>query len=124
MRFLVDECFPKRLVEGLVERGHDVVWVSDVCRSADDTTVLATANAQGRIIVTEDKDYGDLTVRDGHPAVGIVLANAESFPGGLAEAIDALVVQIDGMGERLVGALTVIEPARIRQRMLMSVKQT
>ena len=82
--------------------------------------MLAKANSQSRIIVTEDKDYGDLTVRDGRPALGIVLANAESFPGGLAEAIDALVTQIDGLGERLVGALTVIEPGRIRQRMLVN----
>lgn len=118
MRFLVDECFPERLVTALRGNGHDVTWASQVCRSQPDEVVLAIATREGRIVITEDKDYGDLTVRDGHPAVGIVISQVDRFPGGIREAIDVLCERIESLGSSLIGAVTVIELERVRQRAL------
>lgn len=121
MRFLVDECFPKRLVTALASSGHDVVWASDVCPSDPDELILARATSEGRIIVAEDGDFGELSIRDGHPAVGIVIAVAARFPGKLPQAIEALTSEIDRLSTHLVGFLTMIEPGRVRQHKLPEV---
>lgn len=80
--------------------------------------VLAMATSEGRIVITEDKDFGNLTVRDGHPAVGIIIAQVDRFPGGIVEAVDALCDRIESLGSSLIGSVTVIEPERVRQRAL------
>ena len=118
MLFLVDECFPRRLVLALRRTGHDVVWAREICAGDDDVLVLARATREGRVVITEDRDFGDLTMRDQHPAVGIVIAHAARFPGGLPDAISALCQAILDLDSSLVGTLTVIEPGRVRQRAL------
>ena len=118
MRFLVDECFPRRMVVALRQSGHDVTWARKICAGDEDLEVLARATRENRIVITEARDYGDLTVRDHHPAIGIVIAHAQRFPGVLPEATQALCRSIDTLGATLIGALTVIEPGRVRQRAL------
>jgi predicted nuclease of predicted toxin-antitoxin system len=118
VRFLVDECFPERLVRALRDRGHDVSWGSEVCRSKPDDFVLALALKEVRIVITEDKGFGSLTIRDGLPAVGVVISQVDRFPGGVDEAITALFDRIETLGANLVGTITVVEPDRIRQRTL------
>ena len=121
MRFLVDECFPRRMVVALRQSGHDVTWAREVCAGDEDVDVLARATHEDRIVIPEDRDFGDLTVRDHNPAIGIVIAHAARFPGGLPEAIQALCHTIDELGSTLAGVLTVIEPGRVRQRSLPKV---
>ncbi len=118
MLLLVDECFPKSVVRGLQQRGHDVTWASLVCRSAVDELVLARATAEGRVVITEDRDFGTLVVRDGMPATGIVVVHASEFGGGIKDAAEDICDQIDRLGGTLVGSLTTISPGRVRQPLL------
>ena len=118
MLLLVDECFPKSLVLGLRKVGHDVTWAGDVCRSVPDETVLALATSEGRIVITEDRDFGTLVMRDGHPAIGIVIVHGSQYPGGIDEAVAGICEQIDHLAGGLPGALTTISPGRVRQRSL------
>jgi predicted nuclease of predicted toxin-antitoxin system len=73
MRFLVDESTGKRFSELLKEAGHDVLFVGDSMSGASDETVLDEANKQGRILVTDDKDFGELVFRLLKPTSGVVL---------------------------------------------------
>lgn len=118
MRLLVDECFPKRLVIVLRTSGHDVVWASEVCRSAPDDEVLVLATADDRIVVTEDRDYGTLVLRDGHKTIGIIIVHSSEFTGGILHCMDLVCSRISELGDRLLGQLTTIEPNRVRQRRL------
>jgi hypothetical protein len=118
MLFLVDECFPKGVVRGLQQRGHDVAWATLVCRSAVDELVLARATAEGRVVITEDRDFGTLVFRDALPAIGIVVVHGSEFVGGIKDAAAAVCDQIDRLGDTLVGSLTTISPGRVRQRLL------
>jgi predicted nuclease of predicted toxin-antitoxin system len=52
--------------------GHDVVWASDWPSDAGDEEILAAAHADSRVLVTLDKDFGELAVARGHPHSGIV----------------------------------------------------
>ena len=54
MRLLADENFPRRAVQALRERGHDVAWNWDLARGSPDAAVLARAQAEGRVVLTFD----------------------------------------------------------------------
>lgn len=72
MKFLLDVCASSRSLRAiLVEGGHDVVLVSDIDPSAPDETALDLALREGRVLVTEDKDFGELVfVRHApHPCI-------------------------------------------------------
>ena len=118
MRLLVDECFPKSLVRALEQLGHDVTWASVVCQSKPDAAVLALATAEGRLVVTEDRDFGTLVVRDGLPTVGIVIVHGSEFFGGITECAVDMAKLIDQLAAGLPGVLTTISPGRVRQRPL------
>ena len=45
-------------------RGHDLVWIEEETPGIDDQVVLSRATAEGRILLTCDKDFGDLIFRD------------------------------------------------------------
>jgi predicted nuclease of predicted toxin-antitoxin system len=68
VKCLADECCDALVVAGLRQYGHDVLFVPEVARGAHDETVLSRAAADARIVLTEDKDFGELVVRLGLPA--------------------------------------------------------
>ncbi len=72
MRFAIDACVPGQLAEALTALGADVVSAAGRPAMPDDE-VLSGAVARDRVLVTTDKDFGDLVFRDGHAAVGVVL---------------------------------------------------
>ena len=74
MRILADENLPWDAVIALRERGHNVAWVRSVAPGSNDLQVIARAQAENRVLVTFDKDFGELAFRSGLPASsGIIL---------------------------------------------------
>jgi len=73
MRFLVDECTGPAVAQWLVLQNHDVVSVFDEMRGADDREVIRIANEQNRILITNDKDFGELVFREKKPHKGVIL---------------------------------------------------
>lgn len=116
MRFLLDECCPRGLTQALRERGHDVVHVVDFARGAVDEDLAAHAEAEDRLIVTEDFDFGELAVRYATPTTGVVIVFCEGL--GPAPTIARAVEAIDEQGQSLRGYLTIIETKRVRRRSL------
>jgi predicted nuclease of predicted toxin-antitoxin system len=73
VRLLVDENVPRTVVE-LRQRGHDVLSAKESLRSQPDQLILARAQAEHRLIVTHDKDFGELAFQARLPASsGIIL---------------------------------------------------
>lgn len=73
MKFLVDECCSSDLVLKLRNGGHDVIYVMEFKPSSSDKEVLDKAYSEKRILITEDKDFGELVFRLKKPACGIIL---------------------------------------------------
>ena len=74
MRFLADENLPGEVVFSLKSLGHDVAWMLERAPGSDDRALLDIATAENRIILTLDKDFGELVFRLGLPSpCGIVL---------------------------------------------------
>ena len=74
MRLCANENVPGDCVSALRQRGHDVLWVRESARGSGDDAVLARAQAEARLLITFDKDFGELVFRRGKTASrGIVL---------------------------------------------------
>ena len=74
MRCIVNENVAGTVVRSLRERGHDVLSITESLRGAADAAILDRARAERRVVVTHDKDFGELAFRSGLPAMsGVVL---------------------------------------------------
>jgi predicted nuclease of predicted toxin-antitoxin system len=112
VRILADENFAGDAVLALRERGRDVAWVRSDAPGSSDLEVIARAQAEDRILITFDKDFGELTFRSGLPASsGIVLFRVTaSSPSYVARiAVAALESRSDWAGH-----FAVVEDDRIR----------
>jgi predicted nuclease of predicted toxin-antitoxin system len=118
VRWLIDECVDATLVAGLRESGHDAVYMSDVAPRATDVEVMNRAHRESRLLLTEDKDFGDLVFRQARPVPGIVLLRIDSVLRAHKGA--RLLAAVDRFGDTLFGRYTVIENARFRSRPLRS----
>lgn len=74
MNILANENFPGDAVEALRNLGHDVIWIRTKAPGCSDVEVLEWAHRENRILVTFDKDFGELAFRFGLPVrSGIIL---------------------------------------------------
>ena len=111
MKFLFDACVSRGVSRGLQSKGHDTIWASDWPENPGDDEILERAHREGRILVTLDKDFGELAIVHGRPHSGIIrLVNLSSRQQ--AEAC-LRVIQLHG-DELRSGAIITVEPNRIR----------
>jgi predicted nuclease of predicted toxin-antitoxin system len=76
LKILADESVEGEIVARLRSEGHNVAYVPETSAGIRDDEVLARANAEGRVLLTEDKDFGDLAFFYGSRSLGIVLLRA------------------------------------------------
>jgi predicted nuclease of predicted toxin-antitoxin system len=116
VRILADENFPGPLILELRRRGHEVASVKDLMRGADDRAVLARAQEESRLVVTFDKDFGELAYRFGLPATsGIILFR---LSGSDPETDNARALAALELGIDWVGSFAVVTDDRVRVRPL------
>lgn len=113
MKFLIDENISTALAEGLQNEGHAVRRVRQIQAGAADPIVIELA-AGAEVILTEDKDFADHVFRDHYVVLGVVLLRLDRLPSE-SQTRRALRV-IAELSQLLVGRMTVIFPAQIRQR--------
>ncbi|HKH49367.1 MAG TPA: DUF5615 family PIN-like protein [Thermoanaerobaculia bacterium] len=117
IRFLANENIPLGSVYGLRDAGYDVLAAAESFPGAGDPEVLAHAHRERRILLTFDRDYGELIYRRGLPApLGLVYFRfTPASPLHVAEVLEDLRA-ISRLS--LEGRYTVVEQERIRQRPL------
>ncbi len=72
-------------------RDHDAVWIGDDFAGIRDPDVLAKAKREGRILVTKDKDFGELAFRGHHAHEGIILLRlADERPANTIRVLEAV----------------------------------
>ncbi len=72
-QFIVDECTGRSVVHYLRENGFDVIGVTEVMPQATDSDILQRAVDENRIVITNDKDFGDMVYRDRREHCGVIL---------------------------------------------------
>jgi predicted nuclease of predicted toxin-antitoxin system len=117
MRFLADENVSRLVIERLRNRGLDVVSISETRPGVPDKDVLAAANAEDCILITEDRDFGELVIRQNLGVRGLILLELDRLSN--ATEADKVTEVVSTHADKLLGNLLVIEPSRIRIRPLL-----
>ena len=116
MKFLADENIHSDVVAWLRGAGHDVEYAAESRRGESDPALLRRALAQDRVIVTDDKDFGDLVVRGRHGASGVLLLRLRN--PSIPERLQRLSLAWPTIASSLPGHLVVVSDRRVRARPL------
>jgi predicted nuclease of predicted toxin-antitoxin system len=113
MRLLLDSCLSGKTAEMLRASGHDVVWAGSWSADPGDAAILAHARDEKRILVTLDKDFGELAIVRGEPHCGIV----RLVDCSVTRQAATCEIVLARHGESLVkGGIVTAEPGRLRFR--------
>lgn len=112
MRFVVDECTGPTVARWLQQQGHDVVSIYDDFRGALDEWVLQKAFKEARILITNDKDFGEMIFRERRPHRGVIFFRLEDERS--ANVIRVLQSLLSSHADRLEGHYAVVTETRIR----------
>lgn len=113
MRLLLDTCVWGGAKDDLARADHDVIWTGDWETDPGDATILAYAQQAGRILVTIDKDFGELAILKGQIHCGIIRLVGFRARDQANAVVDVLRLH----GQDLVsGAIVTVEPGRLRLR--------
>jgi predicted nuclease of predicted toxin-antitoxin system len=116
MNFLADEGVDRAIVVRLRDDGCDVTYIAEIAGGTTDEVILHMAMQENRILITHDKDFGDLAYRDGRWHAGILLNRLNELPSLQKAALVSNLVKMHG--HELIGAFTVLQPGKIRIRKL------
>ncbi len=114
MRLLVDENVDRLLIERLRAEGHEVVAVRETRPGVPDDAVLAWAAREGLVLLTADKDFGQLVVQQRRAHAGMALVRLPEL--SRADAAERVVAAIRAHGARFAGAFVIIGPHAVRVR--------
>ncbi len=114
MKIVADECVDDEIVLRLRNDGHQVSYVAEVSPGILDEDVLILADNKDTLLLTADKDFGELIFRQGLVKRGILLYRLAEL-SKLAKA-DIISVVIAEHGDELLGAFSVLTEKAIRIR--------
>jgi len=78
VELLADESCAGPVIRALRAAGHDLVAISEVAKGAGDEAVMERAFADGRVLITEDRDFGELVYASARPTAGVVFVKFHS----------------------------------------------
>lgn len=73
MKFLIDANLGRKFTKLINKAGYDAVFINDILAKALDEDVLTLGERESRVIITNDKDFGELIFKIGKPSAGIIL---------------------------------------------------
>lgn len=109
---MADESCAGPVIRALRTAGHEVIAIAEIAKGASDEAIMERAFSEGRVLISEDADFGELLYARGRPSAGVIFVKFDSRarrakPGAVVEAVAKL-------GERLRNGFAVIEPGRVR----------
>jgi predicted nuclease of predicted toxin-antitoxin system len=116
VKLLADECCDAALVEALRGEGHDVLYAAESLQGSPDLVILGRAFEEQRLLVTEDKDFGELVYRLHLPARGVILLRFEVRDH--SSKVASLCALLRDQADRLPGSLVVVDAEKVRLRPL------
>jgi predicted nuclease of predicted toxin-antitoxin system len=114
MRIVADESVDGRIVDRLRRAGHDVIAIAESCVGMPDDQVLAKADAAGFLLLTADKDFGEIVYRRQMAHCGVVLLRQAGL--SIDVRADAVLAVVASHAAELSAAFTVIAPESVRIR--------
>jgi predicted nuclease of predicted toxin-antitoxin system len=109
----MDTCVWGGVKQTLADAGHDVSWAGDWEKDPGDDEILALAYREGRVLITLDKDFGELAIVFGQPHSGIVRLVNMSTKQQREVCVEVLQRYESNLSS---GALITVERDRVRVR--------
>lgn len=116
MRLLADENISRVVIERLRAAGFDVLSIGESQPGASDRQILEVAASERCFVMTEDRDFGEMVIRQRVRVRGLMLLELDRL-SNLREA-ELIAEVLSTHADKLSGNLIVVEPARIRVRPL------
>jgi predicted nuclease of predicted toxin-antitoxin system len=116
MRFCANENIPEDCVVWLRQAGHDVTWIREIAPGSIDTEVLARALTENRLLITFDKDFGELVFRRGAKASHGIILFRMTLPS--PSIIARRMVTVLASRDDWAGHFSVVDDFNIRMRRL------
>jgi predicted nuclease of predicted toxin-antitoxin system len=114
LSFLADESCDFSLIRALRTAAYSVKAIAEISPSLPDEAVLELAVAENRLLITEDKDFGEWVFAHQHAMTGVLLIR---YPASMRSSMVVAVIDlIGGHATDLDGSFTVLEPGRARIR--------
>lgn len=114
MTLLVDVCAGRAVADTLRSLGFDTAFVRDRNPAMSDLEILAWAVSEQRLVVTSDKDFGELVFRSGLPHTGVLLLRLDA--ARTAEKVRVVTDIFTRFRDRLPGRFSVYQDGRLRIR--------
>jgi len=114
MKFLIDESVEKPIVDWLRDQKYDVMYIAESSSGITDEEVIKLANCESRILITNDKDFGELIFRQGKIAQGILLIRASN--GESSNKLRLVKEVLEKAKNKLEGNFIVVNEVGIRIR--------
>lgn len=114
MRIVADESIDRQIVERLRLGGHDVLYIAELDPGIDDETVLNRSRQLDAVLLTADKDFGELVLRQRIPHSGVLLIRLAGLTPDLKAELTAAI--FDQHAEELSGGIAVLSKAALRIR--------
>lgn len=112
MRFLVDECTGSKVAAWLRGEGHEVFSVFDDARGISDDEILEKAVDENWILITNDKDFGEMVFRERRGHHGVVFMRVEDERA--ANKIEVLRQLLKTYAEKLPEEFAVVSETKVR----------
>lgn len=116
MKFLTDENIGFKIVEFLRSKKHDVISVVESFTSENDSTILTIAKKEKRILITSDKDFGELVYLKGLSPYGVILFRLRDE--SVKNKVKVLNKLLKKYEKRLKKNFTVVTESQVRLRKL------
>ena len=114
MEFIADEGVERQIVDRLRSDGHTVLYIAESAPRSDDADILAEARQNEAVLITADKDFGEMVFRQYLLHTGVILLRLYGLPNEDKAAKVAAAVL--ARSEEMKGAFTVISPRMLRIR--------
>jgi predicted nuclease of predicted toxin-antitoxin system len=112
VRFLADESCDFGVVRALRATAHEVLAVAELASGSDDAIVLDMACRQNRVLLTEDKDFGQLVYAHSQQSSGVIFIR---YPASARKTLpNGVVGLVSELASDLMGSFVVMSPGRIR----------
>lgn len=116
MKLLADEGVERYIVEYLREKGLDIKYIKDIKRGMEDEEVLSMAQNEERILITKDKDFGELVYYHKKLHSGIILNRLAGIP--TPKKAELVYSAINQHKDKLISSFMVIQPSFVKIRVL------
>ncbi len=114
MKLVADESCGFAVVRALRAEGHAAIGAGEISPRIPDEGALELARKKNCVLITEDKDFGELAYARNRQTSGVVLLR---FPGNVRAAMARTTAEaVKTLGDKLCRRFTVIEPGKVRSR--------